>query len=182
VDHAVRADESLFPGLWAEEAVLDQEEHRLGQQEVELLGGNLKMLFLVDEDGFSVGGILTKDSEPVTETTFGGEDTVLEAEVVGILGVLGFAKVAQGPSARPVVGDLPASYQEDRDGIEGYPTSGGSPAQELGQDGAQGGEVHQAQDQIEGGEVLPDSGILEVLPAQIDIVRAIGLLGGRGYV
>jgi hypothetical protein len=45
------------------------------------------VLLLVDEDGFSVGGILTKSGEPVTESAFSGEDTVLKAEAPGVLGV-----------------------------------------------------------------------------------------------
>jgi len=124
VDHSVRADESLFPGPWAEEAIFDQEEHRLDQQLVELLDGDLEMLFLVDEGGFAVGGILAKSGEPVTESSFGGEDAMLKAEEPGVLGVVRFVKVAQGLGPGPLVGNLPAGEEEDRDRIEGGPAPG----------------------------------------------------------
>ena len=81
-----------------------------------------------------------------------------------------------------MIGDLPAEDEEDRDGIEGYPAAGRGPAQELGQDGAQGTKVHQAQGEVKVGEVFPGRTVLQVLPAQVDVVGTIGFLGRKGYV
>ena len=60
----------------------------------------------------------------------------------------------------------------------------GRPAQGTVLDGqyrAQGSVVHQAQEEVEVGEVLPGGGVFEVFPAQVDVMGAIVILGrGRG--
>jgi len=77
-----------------------------------------------------------------------------------IVGVARVTEIAQGLGAVPFVGDLPTDEQEDGDGIERLLTPGGGPAQELGQHRAQGAEIHQAQQQVEGREMFPGGGIL----------------------
>ena len=145
---------------------------------VEALNGNLNLPLLVHEDGFFGSGVLADGGEPVAEAAFGGEDAVLEAEALDVVGVARVTEIAQGLGAGPFVGDPPTDEQEDGDGIERLLTPGGGPAQELGQHRAQGVEVHQTQEQIEGGEMFPGSRVLQALPAQVDVMGAIVVLGG----
>jgi len=39
---------------------------------------------------FFTGGVLADGGQPIAQATFGGEDTVLEAEASSIVGVAGF--------------------------------------------------------------------------------------------
>lgn len=91
MDHAVGANESLFPGLGAEEASLDEEGHRLSQQLIEALDGHFDESVLVYEDGFFTGGVLADGGQPIAQAAFGREEAVLEAEASSVVGVAGFA-------------------------------------------------------------------------------------------
>jgi hypothetical protein len=172
VEHSVGADKGLGPRLRADEARLENEGHRLGNQLVEVLDGHLDVLFFVHQDSVAVGGVLAQGGEPVAQAAFSGEEAVLKAESPGIVGVARFVEVIEGLRAVPPVGDLPAKEEEDGDRVEGGPTAGRGPPQALSQDRAQGGEVDQAQEQVERlglwpnhrvGEMFPGGWVLEIM-------------------
>ena len=142
-------------------------------------------MFFIHQDGVAVGGVLAQGGEPVAQAAFGREGVVLKAKSQGIVGVARFAEVSEGLSAVPLVGDLPAVEEEDGDGVEGGPAAGRGPTQPLSQDRAQGAAVDQAQEQVEVREVFPGGRVFQVLPAEVDAVGAVGVLGrgrdvGRG--
>jgi len=57
--------------------------------------------------------------------------------------------MAQGFGAAPIVRDLPAVHQEERDGIEGHPTTARGPAQQLREHRADAIQVDQPQRDVE---------------------------------
>jgi hypothetical protein len=52
----------------------------------------------------------------------------------------------------------------------------------LGQDGTQRAEINQAEDDFEVREVVPSLWVLRIVPAEVDVVGAISVLGRRGHV
>jgi len=181
VDHPVGADEGLLPGLGGDEPGVKEEGDRLGDEVVEVLQGDLgaSLFVYLDGDGVAVLGVAAEGRQPVAEAAFGGETAVLEAEKAGVVGVAGIAKVSQQLSAGPAVDDLPADQEEDGKGVEGEVSPGRGPSETLGQQVAQRAEVDQAEQEVEIGEMLPVGGLLQLLPAGIDIVGTIRAFGRR---
>jgi hypothetical protein len=143
MEHAVGTDEGLLPRFLAEETVVDHQPHRLGDELVEKLDGDLKGLvrILAKQDSLVADGVLADGGEAVAQAAFGGEDPLLKAKEQGEVSVARMVKVTQRLGASPAVGDLPTEEEEDGEGIEGLPPPGRGPAQQLCQDGPQGGEI-----------------------------------------
>jgi hypothetical protein len=97
VDHAIGTDEGLLPGLGADETSVEDEGDRLSNEFVEIFNGDLDEILLIhlDCDRIPIGRVKSKGSQPVTEAAFGGEDAILEAEVLGIVGIAGMAQISQ---------------------------------------------------------------------------------------
>jgi hypothetical protein len=91
VEHTVGANKGLFQSLRADETSFEKQSNRLDDQLVEVLYGDLDLLFLVHQDGVSILGMSPQSGEPVTQATFGGDDTVLETKVLSIVGVSGIS-------------------------------------------------------------------------------------------
>ena len=125
-------------------------------------------------------GVLTQGGQEVAQAAFRRVDAVMKAEALSIVGIARLVQVAQGLGASPAVGDLPAVQEEEGDGVEGAPASARGPAQALGQDRTQPGEVDQAQDQVKVGQELPGRRVEQILVAEVAIVRAEGRLGQGG--
>jgi hypothetical protein len=81
-----------------------------------------------------------------------------------------------GFSPAPAIDDLPSLEQEHRHRVKGTPASSRGPAQPLGQDGAKTRKVNQAQHQVKVREMRPSGQNQQILPALIEVVRAVALL------
>jgi hypothetical protein len=177
VNHAIGADESIRPGLRGDESGVEKESDRLSDEVVEVLDRDLDGVFFAHFDSITRLRMKAKGRQPVAETTFGGKDPVLETETLGVGGEKRFSQVLEKLGATPAVDDPPTDQKEDGDRIKGHVPPGGGPAEALGQHVAQRAKVDQAEQEVKVGEVFPVCRVVEILPAAIDVVRAVGLLG-----
>jgi hypothetical protein len=179
VDHAIGTDESFFPSLRGDETSVKYEGNRLGDEFVEVLDSDLDEVVFIYLDGNRIPILRMKPEggQPVAESSFAGEVVILEAKVLGIVGIAWLLQLLQQLGSIPTVDDLPAEQEEDGNRVEGSPSPGGGPAETLGQNVTEGTEVDQAEQEVEIGEMLPICPLFEVLETLIDIVRTICLLG-----
>ena len=69
VDHAIGADEAVFPGLRGNETSLEEKDNGLSNELVEILNGDLDQVALIhfDEDRITVLRVKPEGSQPVAE-------------------------------------------------------------------------------------------------------------------
>ena len=133
MNHAIGADEPIRPGLGGDETSVAEESNRLSNEFVEILDSDLDGVFFAHFDSIARLRMKAKGRQPVTETTFGGKDPVLEAETLGVGGVKRIFQVLEQLGSTLAVDDPPTDQKEDGDRIEGYVPPGGGPAEALGQ-------------------------------------------------
>jgi len=185
MEHAVRTDLGLTPGLGTEQTGFADEGHGADEELVEVLDGYLGRIFLAQVDNYCVTadfGVAPQSSEEMTHAALGGTDAIFEAKALRVVGVARVRQVVQGLGSIPTIDYLPTLEQEHRDRIKGTPAPSRSPAQPLGQNGAKARKVNQAQDQVKVGKMGPGCQFQQVIPALIDVVRAVALLWRRGHV
>jgi len=133
--HTIRTEQGLLPGLRAGTCLVDQVEGA-GEEPVEGLHGHLDLPALGQGhlDRLAAGlGVGPQGSQEVAQAAFCGEEAILEAKALGVIGVAGVVQVLQGLAARPGVSDLPALQKEQGDRVAGAPATGRGPTQELSQ-------------------------------------------------
>jgi hypothetical protein len=127
LEHAVRADQSLVPGLWTEQPSLVHQRHDAGQELVEVLDGHGGGRFFVDAHHHclaAVVGMAAQSGQVVTHAALGGIETVLKAKALGIVGVARVGQVLQNIGPAPTLVDLPAQEQKHGHWVEGYLAAG----------------------------------------------------------
>ena len=178
MQHAVRTNQCLRPRVWAEQAGRADQLDGLNNQVVEVLPADLELGGLVHRD-LGPFGMLPQRREEMAHAAFGRKDPRRETKAFGIVSIAFLRQVLEGLGPRPTIGQLPAIQQEEGDRIKRFISAGGDPAKALRQHRTQAGVVDEPQSQIEIAQVFPGGRIVQVGAAAIDIVGAIGLLGGR---
>ncbi len=98
MEPAIRTEQGLGPGFLADQGGFRQQGHRLGQQVVKTVQGDLLGVGIGlnrhRDDGVSVRSGAAQGREEGADTPFGRELAFLKAEALGVVGV---ARVAQVP-------------------------------------------------------------------------------------
>jgi len=126
VEHAVRTNLGLAPGLGTEQTGFVNQVDGASQELIQVLDSDLDRALLIRFHGHqvAVGVRMTpQGGEEVTQAPFRGIDTIKKAETFRTVSIALFGQVAQGFSPAPTVGDLPTVEEKDRYRVERSLTS-----------------------------------------------------------